>query len=75
MVKIVVFVVVVSRDVYVVVKVAVPPFRMLLQKSSASEVCPSKASSPHLLTRTLSASCPSGNFFLTHGREDHWGRP
>jgi hypothetical protein len=43
-------VVVVSREVYVAVVMAVPPFRMLLQNNDASAVCPIKASNPHLPT-------------------------
>ena len=46
----VVRIVVVSREVYVDVRVAVPPFRMLLQNRDASAVCPIKASNPHLAT-------------------------
>lgn len=51
----VVLVVVVSRCVTVVVCVAVPPFKMLLQKISASSVCPRNASSPHLPTENMLA--------------------
>ena len=46
-VQTVVLVVVVSREVYVDVRTAVPPFKMLLQNSNASEVWPMKASRPH----------------------------
>lgn len=47
-------VVVVSREVYVAVKVAVPPLSMLLQNRDASASCPIKASNPHLPTVNVS---------------------
>jgi hypothetical protein len=49
---VVVFLVVVTVVVppLVMVSVAVPDFRMLLQKIRASEVCPSNASRPHCST-------------------------
>jgi hypothetical protein len=42
--------VVVSAEVIVAVRVAVPDCSKLLQKRSASEVCPTKASRPHFST-------------------------
>lgn len=46
----VVLTVVVSPAVIVAVFVAVPDCNRLLQKSSASEVCPTNASKPHFST-------------------------
>jgi len=52
-VYVVVFTVVVCPEVIVAVRVAVPDLNRLLQKSSASEVCPTKASRPHFSTGRL----------------------
>jgi hypothetical protein len=51
--------VVVSAEVIVAVRVAVPDRRRLLQNRNASEVCPTKASRPHFSTITLLETIPS----------------
>ena len=61
----VVLFVVVETEVTVAVNVAVPPRRMLLQNIYASEVCPTKASRPHLATRRSSVSSSSSKVLLT----------
>jgi hypothetical protein len=52
-VYVVVLTVVVSAEVTVAVRVAVPDCSRLLQNSSASDVCPTNASRPHFSTERL----------------------
>jgi hypothetical protein len=72
----VVLVVVVTPVVKVVVIVAVPLFRILLQNNKASEVCPTKASSPHFSTEATLAdsSARTASWIAYRDRQDHWER-